>query len=232
VGETALIQWNDIHTVLLDMDGTLLDLHFDNHFWLEHMPRRYAEEREVPLEEARAELFRLYRAVAGTMDWYCLDYWSTRLDMDVAALKEEVDHLIAVHPNVVSFLDVVRISGRRAVLVTNAHMKSLTLKMERTRLAGHLDAIICAHDIGVPKEDPGFWNKLQTVELFERKTTLLVDDSLPVLRSAQEYGMGSLLCVYQPDSRAPDKDVGEFAAIRSFSDIMPPADQSPPIVDH
>lgn len=217
-----MIQWDSIHSVLLDMDGTLLDLHFDNHFWLEHMPRRYAEEREVPLEDARTELKKLYQAVEGTMDWYCLDYWSAKLNMDVAALKEEVDHLIAVHPNVVKFLDAVRASDRRAVLVTNAHMKSLKLKMDRTQLAGHFDAIICAHDIGVPKEDPGFWNKLHTVEPFERENTLLVDDSLPVLRSAQEYGMGSLLCVHQPDSQLPDKDVGEFQAIRGFADIMPP----------
>jgi len=221
-----MIDWRQIQTVLLDMDGTLLDLHFDNHFWLEHMPRRYAEERDVPLTEARTELMTLYRAVEGTMDWYCLDYWSNKLNMDVAALKEEVDHLIAVHPNVVRFLDAVRASGRRAVLVTNAHMKSLSLKMDRTRLAGHLDAIICAHDIGVPKEDPGFWNRLQTVEPFEREQTLLVDDSLPVLRSAREYGMGMLLCVYQPDTQAPDKDVGEFAAIRGFADIMPATDQA------
>jgi len=143
-----------------------------------------------------------------------------------------VDHLIAVFPNVVKFLDAVRASRRRAVLVTNAHMKSLKLKMERTQLAGHFDAIICAHDIGVPKEDPAFWNKLQTVELFEREATLLVDDSLPVLRSAQEYGMGSLLCVHQPDSQQPDKDVGEFAAMRGFANIMPPEDQPPPKAAH
>ena len=37
-----MLDWQDIHTVLLDMDGTLLDLHFDNHFWLEHLPKRYA----------------------------------------------------------------------------------------------------------------------------------------------------------------------------------------------
>lgn len=215
-----MIDWTRIHTVLLDMDGTLLDLHFDNHFWLEHMPRRYAEARGVSQEAAREELLSCYQAVEGTMDWYCLDYWSEKLDMDVAMLKEEVDHLIAVQPHVVEFLAAVRGSGRRAVLVTNAHMKSLRLKMERTQLAGYLDAVICAHDIGVPKEDPGFWGKLQAMEPFEKGETLLVDDSLPVLKSARAYGMGALLCVRQPDSKAPDKDVEDFEAIRSFADIM------------
>lgn len=216
-----MIDWKNIRTVLLDMDGTLLDLHFDNHFWLEHMPRRYAQARGVSEQEARAELLACYQAVEGTMDWYCLDYWSERLGLDVAMLKEEVDHLIAVHPNVVKFLTAVRASGRRLVLVTNAHMKSLTLKMERTQLAGYFDAVICAHDIGVPKEDPGFWEKLQLVEAFDATHTLLVDDSLPVLRSAQRYGMGALLCVHRPDSKAADKDVEDFEAIRSFADIMP-----------
>ena len=218
-----MIDWNRIKTVFLDMDGTLLDLHFDNHFWLEHMPRRYAELRDLPLKEARADLMSRYKKVEGTMDWYCLDYWSNQLGMDVAALKEEVDHLIAVHPFVVEFLTEVRGSGRRAVLVTNAHMKSLRLKMERTQLAGHLDAVICAHDFGRPKEDPEFWTLLKTVEPYESEETLLVDDSLPVLRSAQEAGIVHLLCVHQPDTKAPDKDVGEFEAIRSFVDILPVA---------
>jgi HAD superfamily hydrolase (TIGR01509 family) len=216
-----VIDWHAIRTVLLDMDGTLLDLHFDNHFWLEHMPRRYAELRGLGLPEAREILLPLYRQVEGTMDWYCLDYWSQKLDMDVAALKEEVDHLIAVHPYVVDFLGAVRQSGRRAVLVTNAHMKSLRLKMQRTQLEDHLDAVYCAHDFGRPKEDPQFWSLLKAVEPFEEASTLLIDDSLPVLRSAREHGIAQLLCVHRPDSRAPDKDVGDFQAIRSFRDIMP-----------
>jgi len=216
-----VIDWKHIETVLLDMDGTLLDLHFDNHFWLEHMPRRYAEAKDISLEDARTELVARYKEVEGTMDWYCLDYWSEQLGMDIAALKEEVDHLISVHPYVVEFLTEVRDSGRRAVLVTNAHMKSLSLKMERTQLAGHLDAVICAHDFGRPKEDPGFWDLLKTVEPFDEAKTLLVDDSLPVLRSARESGIAQLLCVHQPDTRAPDKDVGEFEAIRYFSELLP-----------
>jgi putative hydrolase of the HAD superfamily len=56
---------------------------------------------------------------------------------------------------------------------------------------------------------------------FDKNRALLVDDSLPVLRSAQAFGIARLLAVYKPDSRLPEKDVGEFPAIRSFREIFP-----------
>jgi len=219
---SSMLNWTHIDTVLLDMDGTLLDLHFDNHFWLEHVPRRYAAHHGVPLEDARRTLLARYRQVEGTMDWYCLDYWTRELGMDIAVLKEEVDHLIAVHPHVIDFLTAVRRTNRRIVLVTNAHNKSLALKMERTRLGRHLDRIICAHDFGIPKENPRFWQDLQAREPFQPTRTLLVDDSLAVLRSARHYGIGRLLAVRRPDTRTPPRDVEEFEAIDTFDDIMPP----------
>ena len=217
-----MLNWNQIETVLLDMDGTLLDLHFDNHFWLEHVPLRYAEKHGLSHEVAQEALAPGYRKVAGTMDWYCMDYWTRELGLDIAQLKEEVEHLIAVHPHVTDFLAAVHASGRRTVLVTNAHHKSLALKMRKTRLEGYFDAVICAHDIGVPKEHPEFWGKLQLVERFDPARTLLVDDSLPVLRSARGYGIAHLLAVRRPDTRQPPKDAEEFDAIGSFRDIFPP----------
>ena len=157
------------------------------------------------------------------MDWYCLDYWTRELEMDIALLKEEVDHLIAVHPHVVEFLDAARAGQRRVLLVTNAHGKSLNLKMDRTRLGGHFDAIVCAHDLGLPKEDPAFWHRLQDTERYDPATTLLVDDSLSVLRSARQYGIQHLLAVHQPDSQRPPRAVQDFPTIRTFLDIMPPS---------
>ncbi len=217
-----MVDWDKIDTVFLDLDGTLLDLHFDNQFWLEHLPFRYAQRKGVDLEAAKAELYPRFRRVEGTMDWYCLDYWTRELGMDVALLKHELKHLIAVHPHVPGFLEAVRKYGKRNVLVTNAHFESLALKMEKTRLAGHFDAIICSHEIGLPKEELAFWKRLQERESFDPLRTLLVDDSLPVLRAAQRYGIAHLLSVANPDTRRPPREVDGFPAISSFYEIMPP----------
>ena len=216
-----MVEWQAIDTVFLDMDGTLLDLHFDTYFWVEHLPQRYAEKHNMTLANAKDYLHGRYRSLLGTINWYCIDYWSEQLGLDVALLKEEVDHLIAVHPHVTDFLDALRQSGRRTVLVTNAHTKSLDLKMQKTQLGGHFDQLISSHSFGMAKEQPGFWQALQQQEPFDPAKTLLVDDSLPVLRSARDYGMKWLLAVYQPDSKDARRDVGEFAAIESFADIMP-----------
>jgi putative hydrolase of the HAD superfamily len=207
--------------VLLDMDGTLLDLHYDNHFWLEHVPLRYAESRGLPLEAAKSELLARYKRAEGTLDWYCVDYWTRELDLDIPLLKQEVEHLIAVHPHVIDFLDAVRGRGKRLVLVTNAHGKALALKFSRTQLGGHFDAVVCSHDLGLPKEHSGFWERMRAVQPFEREASLLVDDSLPVLRSAKTYGISQLFAVKRPDSRQPEKAVAEFPAIESFLDLMP-----------
>ena len=215
------LDWRTIDTVLLDMDGTLLDLHYDNHFWQIHVPEKYAEIHGLPHEDAHAECFRRYNAKAGTLDWYCVDYWSEQLQLDIVQLKEELAHLIAVHPDVPEFLDALRQAGKRVVLVTNAHQKSLGLKMQRTGLAIHFDAIHSSHQYGLAKEQTEFWAALRGAEPFDPARSLLVDDSLPVLRSAQRYGIAELLAIYQPDTHLPRKDVGEFKAIERFAEIMP-----------
>lgn len=216
-----MVNWQLIHTVFLDMDGTLLDLRFDNQFWLYHLPQRYAEQYNLPFEEAKATLLSRYKSQVGTLQWYCVDYWSTEFNMDVAALKQELAHLIALRPHASEFLHALRAFPKRIVLVTNAHQKSLALKMESTQIAHLFDRLICTHDLGIPKEVPGFWEKLQQVEPFNPVHTLLIDDSLPILQSAAKYGIAYLLGISQPDTQAPPKETGEFKAIRSFQEIMP-----------
>jgi putative hydrolase of the HAD superfamily len=217
--QSIFVDWHRIDTVLLDMDGTLLDLHFDNHFWLEYVPRRYAERHGLPLAVAREELMRRYKAVDGTLDWYCVDYWSRELELDIALLKAEVEHLIQVHPQVLPFLDRLKRLGKTRVLVTNAHQKALQLKMQKTALGEHLDLVISSHDIGLPKENPVFWQRLQQQVRFDPERTLFVDDSLPVLDSARAHGIRHLLHVLRPDTRQPPRQQGPYPAVTDFGQL-------------
>ncbi len=215
-----MFDWKHIDTVLLDMDGTLLDLHFDNHFWLEYVPRRYAEVHGMSVEAAKAELLQRYRKVEGSLDWYCVDYWSRELALDIPVLKTEVDHLISVHPHVLDFLQLLGKAGKARILVTNAHQKALELKMRKTRLGDYLDQIISAHELGLPKENPAFWARLQGRVSFDPQRSLFVDDSVAVLESARSYGIGQLLRILQPDARQAAVKPQGFAAVNDFAPLL------------
>jgi putative hydrolase of the HAD superfamily len=112
--------------------------------------------------------------------------------------------------------------GKRRVLVTNAHQKSLDIKFAKTRIGDHLDAVICAHDFNIPKEDPCFWDRLQEVEPFDKKRTVFVDDSVRVLDSAAHYGIEWLVAIKQPDSKAEAPlEFEHYFAIDDFREITP-----------
>ncbi|HET7174793.1 MAG TPA: GMP/IMP nucleotidase [Gammaproteobacteria bacterium] len=211
---------SEVGSVFLDMDGTLLDLHFDNFFWLEHLPIRYGERHGLTADAALERLHPRFKAVEGTLAWYSLEYWSRELDMDILTMKREVEHLIRVLPHAEEFLRKVRGMGKRLVLVTNAHAPVLGLKMERTRLDAYFDRIVSSHDLGAPKETPDFWQRLQEVEPFDPGATLLADDSLPVLRAARDYGLKHIVAMRRPDSRRPAREMEDFVAIETFSELM------------
>jgi len=214
-----MLDWNAIDSVLLDMDGTLLDLHFDSYFWLQHLPARYAAIHGVAPDIARQQLLERIMKEQGSLNWYCVDYWSHELRVDIAALKQEIADKVAFRPQVPDFLRNLRQAGKRAVIVTNAHRKSLDLKLARTGLQRCVDRIICSHDYGLPKEQPEFWRRLQADEPFDPARTLLIDDSLAVLRSAERFGIGNLLCIAQPDSQQPARETDGFRALRYFHDL-------------
>ena len=214
------LPWRDIDTVLLDMDGTLLDLHFDNHFWMEHLPKRYAEVHGVSRAMAQLELMPLFEKNAGTLNWYCTDFWSAELNLPVKELKVEIAHLIALRPDAETFLAAIKQAGKRVIMITNAHRDSLSLKMERLQLAPYFERLISSHDYGYPKENPQFWDALQDDIKFDPARSLFIDDTLPILRSAGRYGIGHLLAVREPDSRKGAKDTEEFEAVEDYQALI------------
>ncbi len=214
------IDWQNISTVFLDMDGTLLDLHYDNHFWLEHIPKRYAEKHGLSIDEASDLLEKKTSAIAGTLDWYCLDYWQDNLDMDIVSLKHEVAEKIAIRDNVVEFLEHLRALNKRIVLLTNAHKKTIEVKFSYVSIEQYFDRIITSHDIGIAKEEDGFWDAMEKIENFSKKGSLFIDDNLDVLKAAQNAGVKHLLSITKPDSKQEPKDTEHFIAIDCYTQLL------------
>ena len=215
------IDWQAIDTLLLDMDGTLLDLHFDNYFWLHYLPQAYSEAFSLHPDEAKTYIYQLSDNKKSTLDWYCLDHWSDELQMDIAALKHDVQAKIALRPFVEEFLQAQKRLGKQILLVTNAHRASLDLKMLITRLEHYFDAMISTHDYGVPKEHMTLWESLHADYHFNPARTLLIDDSEAILDCAADYGIAHLLTITQPDSQSPPRQGLKYPAFLHFDEIMP-----------
>jgi len=215
-----LIPFEDVSYVLLDLDGTLLDKRFDDTFWLEFVPERYADANSMSVAEAREHLFTTYRSHEGTLKWTDLDFWSQELRMDIPAMKHELGHLISPLPHAVEFLARMRREGREVHLLTNAHHKSVRLKFQRTGIGRHFNSVLTSNELGSPKEDAEYWKVAARVAGFDPARSLFIDDTVDVLRAARDFGVRFVVHKARSSSAKAPEGSGEFPYITDFDDLF------------
>ena len=212
--------WDQIDSVFLDMDGTLLDKHYDDYFWEQYVPEKYSTKNHVDFSVAKKKLIETYQSVQDTLQWTDLDFWSERLDLDIAQLKEEVSHLVDIHPHVIDFFEYIQELGKKMYLITNAHPKALAVKLNRVNLEPWFEKMICSIEVGAAKEQPEFWDRLQTFIPYDKESTIFADDTEKVLDSASEYGMQHLIHVAKPSSKLPVSFSKSYPSIVNFKELI------------
>jgi putative hydrolase of the HAD superfamily len=212
--------WDEVDDVLLDMDGTLLDRHFDNFFFEEELPRRYAARHGMAFEESQGKLLALYRSVEGTLDWTDLHYWSRLLDMDIVAMHWELDRLIQFQPDAVEFLRFLRMQGKRVTVVTNAHAAGVAVKTAKTGLDRHVDRIVNAFEIGYLKMRPEYWPACRKLIGFDPARSLYIDDDVDCLDAARAYGIAHIYHRSLSSSQLPPHPSSRFRSIEDFHVLM------------
>jgi putative hydrolase of the HAD superfamily len=214
------LDWDSIDTVLLDMDGTLLDLHFDFYFWTVHLPKKYSQMHNTDLLEATEYIASRLAEKQGQLEWYCTDYWSNQFQLNIIQAQAEVKHLIQERPQVIEFLESLGRKQKNRVLITNSDRPSIELKFANSAIEPLLDQVISSHDYSAAKEDQQFWQQLQNNLDFDPNTTLFIDDSEPVLNAAHQYGIKHLLSIKHPISSQPRADISQFPMIDDFMSLL------------
>ncbi len=212
--------WDGIDCVFLDMDGTLLDKFYDDYFWEHFVPEVYAAKNQVDIADARKVLLATYRSVENTLQWTDLDYWSNHLQLDIVALKREISHLVNIHPHIIEYFEYMGQIGKKLYLITNAHPKTLEVKMEQVNLETWFERLICAKEVGAAKEQPEFWPKLQQLLPYDKERTLFADDTEKVLHSANEYGFQHLIHIAKPNSKLPVQFSAHYPSIVTFQELI------------
>jgi len=217
--DAIAIDWRSYETILLDMDGTVLDLAYDNYFWRELVPRCLARARQITREQAKHELYASYTSKEGSLDWYCLDYWSAELGLDIRQLKSASSQRICFLPGARACLTALSMHSSRVILVTNAHGHTLKIKKGVAGLEPYFHDFVTAHDFGYPKEHAEFWPALRAHLDFDPASTLFVDDSIPVLDAAVRFGINGVVAVTRPDTNLPPRQVPHHCTVARIADL-------------
>lgn len=212
--------WDRIDDVLLDMDGTLLDRHFDNFFFEEELPRRYAKLHRLSFEASRDRLMAMYRSVEGELAWTDLHYWSQRVGIDVVAMHKELDHMIGFLPGAEDFLRHLQRLGKRVTVVTNAHASGVAVKAAKTGLDRHVNRILNAFEVGYLKMRPEYWPNCRRLLGFDPQRSLYVDDDEGCLIAAREFGIAQLVHSAKSSSQLPPAPLTHFLSVNGFASLM------------
>ena len=214
------IPLKDIKYILLDMDGTLLDLYFDDYFWGHLVPEKYAEKHDMSFGSAKDYLYKTYKSHEKTLNWCDIDFWSSELKLDIPALKEQIRHLIEVHPHVIDFLKLMKKQKKKVYMLTNAHYKTVKIKFRKTQIGEYFDDVLCSFNVGHPKEEIEFWHKAQKRLKFDKEHSLFIDDTEDVMKTAREYGIKYLLFKAHASSKLEPKKAKDFLTIHDFRELM------------
>ena len=214
------LDWDSIDKVLLDMDGTLLDLHFDYYFWTQHLPEKYNQIQNGDIQQTILYIANRLAEKQGQLEWYCTNYWSEQFGLNIIQAQADVKHLIQERPQVIEFLESLGRKQKNRVLITNSDRPSIELKFANSAIEPLLDQVISSHDYRAAKEDQQFWYELQKNLDFDPATTLFIDDSESVLNAAHQFGIKHLLSIKQPISTQPREDISQFPMIDDFMSLI------------
>jgi putative hydrolase of the HAD superfamily len=198
--------FKDIECLLIDMDGVILDNAYDNDFWQNQIPEVIADNKGIAFDDAKRLAIQIFNYKKNTRDWYDVDYWSNMLSIDIEAQKrsEKSFSRISLYDGVIDTLSVLK-NKTKTILITNAHRKTLNIKLEKYNLTPYFDEMVCAHELSYVKEDIQLWYMLRSKYRLDYEKTLLVEDTINNINVGLSAGISGAIYVGDEKFTVSDK---------------------------
>ena len=198
--------FKDIECLLIDMDGVILDNAYDNDFWQNQIPEVIADNKGIAFDDAKRLAIQIFNYKKNTKDWYDVDYWSNMLNIDIEAQKrsEKSFSRISLYDGVIDTLSVLK-NKTKTILITNAHRKTLNIKLEKYNLTPYFDEMVCAHELNYVKEDIQLWYMLRSKYRLDYEKTLLVEDTINNINVGLSAGISGAIYVGDEKFTVSDK---------------------------
>ena len=212
----------DIDCMLVDMDGVILDNTYDNNFWQNQIPGVISKNKNISFEDAKRLAVQIFNYKKNTKDWYDVDYWSNMLNVDIEAEKRSSISFdrIQLYEGVTKTLNKLK-DNFRLILITNAHRKTLNIKLEKYDLNPYFEKMICAHELHYVKENIQLWYMLKSRFKLDYTKTLLIEDTINNIKVGLSAGISQ--AVYLGDEIYEDSK--KILKLSSINDIFPAFNQ-------
>lgn len=205
---------------MFDMDGTLLDLAYDDFIWNTQVPEHYMEKHQTTASQTKVLFNHYHQQYQHQLPWYSTTFWSQQLQLDVLKIHQNHAERISVRPGCKELLQQLTSAGHECWLITNADLATLQLKLEKTQIHTYFKHIISSEQIGHAKEDIEFWPTLKLRYPFSIQHSTFIDDTLPVLQQAKAFGFKQLWSIKQPSSTGKIKQNNHFPMLDQLTDLL------------
>jgi len=150
-----------VKVVSFDLDGTIVERKYTDYFWLEVIPKAYAEEKGIELNKAKRIVYLKYDEIGeNDLRWYLPDFWLKYLNIrkNLNKLLYEAFRESRPYPYVKPLLSVLRKKKFKLILCTNASRDFAIEVLEYLSLKNFFDKIYsCVSDYGLIRKTRSFY---------------------------------------------------------------------------
>lgn len=189
-----------IHTVLFDLDGTLIDsvrliLDSYHHTLATHgLPPRSDEEWLRGVGTPLAVQFAEWQDDPVRLEALIATYRRYNL--------EHHDRMVTVYPGVTDAVRAIREAGVATGLVTSKNRMGALRGLALARLEAMMDVLVCADEVANPKPHPEPVEKAVALLGADPATTVFVGDSIHDMRSGRAAGVRTAAVLWGPFGRS------------------------------